>query len=72
MTRLQEQATVCLEGAQADQRIAHIPSSLHWLRTLPAASKPDPQAPTVPSRAAPELDKPWSPSPACNQTNRLA
>lgn len=67
-----EQAAVGLEGAQAGRRIAHIPHSQPWLGALPALSQPGPQAPTAPSRAAPELDKPWPPSCACNQTKRLA
>lgn len=67
-----EQATEGPEGAQAGQRIAHIPHAQPWLRALPAISQPGSQAPTAPSRAAPELDKPRPPSCACNQTKRLA
>lgn len=59
-------------GGAGGRRIAHIPHSQPWLRALPALSQPGPQAPTAPSRAAPELDKPWPPSCACNQTKRLA
>lgn len=68
-----KQATVGPEGTQAGQCIAHIPCSLPWLRALPAASKPGPlaptapMAPTAPSKAVPELDNPWLPSPACDQ-----